>query len=311
MQTISLLSALPIIADPVIIDGTSQPGFAVGAPVIELNGASAGSFTNGLHITAGGSTVRGLVINRFFNNGILLLTNGGNVIEGNFIGLGADGATDLSNAANGITVSTGSNSNTIGGTTAAQRNVVSGNSINGITLAGGVSANIVRGNYVGTNAAGTAPVANDENGIELNNASGNTIGGTAAGAGNLVAFNTTDGVTVTNGTGNSILSNSIHSNGTTANHLGIDLNGDGVNPNDANDADTGANNLQNFPVLASGHFGGRQHDRHRHVQLDALDQQLPARVLLERDVRRVGQRRGAHFLRLDHGQHGCERQRDD
>src|SRR6266542_7047742 len=56
LQTIAPLSALPTITDPVIIDGTTQPGYA-GAPLIELNGANAGSGADGLSITAGNSTV--------------------------------------------------------------------------------------------------------------------------------------------------------------------------------------------------------------------------------------------------------------
>ena len=84
-QTIALDSALPTISNPVIIDGTTQPDFA-GTPIIQLNGINAGAGVNGLTIDAGGSTVRGLVINRFFGSGIELRTLGGNVIEGNFIG---------------------------------------------------------------------------------------------------------------------------------------------------------------------------------------------------------------------------------
>src|SRR6185295_17059681 len=84
-HTINLTSALPTIGEAVIIDGWSEPDFA-GTPVIELNGASAGAGADGLHITGGGSTVRGLVINNFSGDGIELATNGGNTIVGNIIG---------------------------------------------------------------------------------------------------------------------------------------------------------------------------------------------------------------------------------
>src|SRR5205823_12114985 len=57
-------------------------------------------------------------------------------------------------------------------------------------------------------------------------------------------------------TGNAIRGNSIFSNGTTAQHLGIDLGTNGVTANDAGDGDTGANNLQNFPVLTSASMVG-------------------------------------------------------
>src|SRR6185295_12404892 len=90
VQTINLLSALPAITDPVIIDATTQSSFS-GAPLIELNGSSAGA-TSGLIINAGNCTVRGLIINRFAESGIDLSTNGGNVIEGNYLGTDITGA---------------------------------------------------------------------------------------------------------------------------------------------------------------------------------------------------------------------------
>src|SRR5262249_22766180 len=80
--TISPTSALPTITDPLTIDGTTQPGFG-GSPIIELNGTVAGGAANGLNITAGRSTVRGMVINRFGQNGILLAESS-DLIEGNF-----------------------------------------------------------------------------------------------------------------------------------------------------------------------------------------------------------------------------------
>src|SRR4029077_7943506 len=84
VHTIAPASALPTITDPVIIDGTTQPGYA-GAPLIEIAG-SAASIATGLSITGGGSTIRGLTINRFTGNAISITVNGGNLIERNFLG---------------------------------------------------------------------------------------------------------------------------------------------------------------------------------------------------------------------------------
>src|SRR5262249_2061830 len=95
VHTISPASALPAITDAVTIDGYTQPGASpntlnVGdnaVLLIELNGANVSS---GLIITGGGSTIRGLVINRFGSqgdDGVVLLKSDSNVIAGNFIGL--------------------------------------------------------------------------------------------------------------------------------------------------------------------------------------------------------------------------------
>ena len=89
-------SAWPVITAPVIIDGTSQgadqPNFN-GTPLIVLSGVQAGSGAVGLDITGGNSTVKGLVINRFGGDGIDLTTNGGDVVEGDYIGTDATGTS--------------------------------------------------------------------------------------------------------------------------------------------------------------------------------------------------------------------------
>ena len=83
---------------------------------------------------------------------------------------------------------------------------------------------------------------NAKNGVIIvSSAAGNTIGG------NQIFANEADGVRVQSDTGNSVLSNKIFGNG----GLGIDLDPDGVTSNDTDDPDTGANNLQNFPVISS------------------------------------------------------------
>ena len=121
------------------------------------------------------STIRGLAINSFDVTGINILSDN-NVIEGNFIGTNAAGSAALGNSY-GIYVLNGQY-NTIGGTTAAARNVISGNTAEGIYI-NAANFNTVAGNYIGTNAAGSAAIANDI-GIYCYFSSNNTIGGTTA-----------------------------------------------------------------------------------------------------------------------------------
>ncbi|HBE67073.1 MAG TPA: hypothetical protein DDW52_02890, partial [Planctomycetaceae bacterium] len=121
VHTINLTSALPYINDTVIIDGTTESDFS-GTPLIELNGASAGSSTDGLTLDtgSGGSTIRGLIINRFGGDGIRIDTgSNNNTIVGNYIGVTASGNTAAGNGWAGVYLV--SNSNTIGGSTAADR----------------------------------------------------------------------------------------------------------------------------------------------------------------------------------------------
>src|SRR5262249_17248606 len=199
VQTISPVSALPTITDPVIIDGTSQPGFA-GTPLIELDGTNAGG--SGLMIDAGGSTVKVLIINRFSGDGIVLENSGGDTIVGNYIGTDATGTLAQGNAFNGIGVF--SDNNTIGGTTNADRNVISGNgnmpasSRNGIEIHG--SGNLVQGNFIGVDVTGAHALGNLRSGVVLFSSS-NTVGGTVAGAANVLAANTESGVYIQQLTG--------------------------------------------------------------------------------------------------------------
>ncbi len=265
-HTIQPLLALPPVTDPVVIDGYTQPGAspntnppALGTNAvlqIELDGTNAGN-VNGFTISAGNSTVRGLVINRFSFNGISLITNGGNVIEGNFIGVDATGSASLGNG-RGVFIFRVPD-NRVGGKMPGARNVISGNS-SGVWLQdAGATANVVEGNLIGTAADGINPLGNTFDGVIFTRggpvvgASDNIVGGMASGAGNTIAFNGRVGVFIQVGsTKNAVLSNSIFSNG----GLGIDLLIPfGVTPNDVGDGDTGPNNLQNFPVLTSAFKG--------------------------------------------------------
>ncbi|HEY5640818.1 MAG TPA: hypothetical protein VIW01_12305 [Dehalococcoidia bacterium] len=176
----------------------------------------------------------------------------GNTLLGNYIGTDVSGAVDLGNVAEGVAIS-GAPDNTVGGTSAAARNIISGNGGNGVSIAGAASGNKIRGNNIGTDLTGTLSLGNTSNGIYIwNGASNNTIGGALAGSGNTIAFNGGDGVHVVSGSGNLIDPNSIQANG----GLGIDLGVDGVDTNDALDADAGANDLQNHPVLTSALISG-------------------------------------------------------
>jgi hypothetical protein len=182
VQTISPITPLPALTQPTILDATTQPGYT-GTPLIELNGTSAGTPATGIHITAGNSTVRGLVIDSFNGNGILIDTNGGDVIQGNYIGTDKTGATAAPNTGNGIQIIAIPN-NTVGGAASAMRNTISGNSGEGVRIDGTLATgNVVRGNYIGTDVTGSNAVGNKASGVYIRRAPGNSV------IGNLVSGN--------------------------------------------------------------------------------------------------------------------------
>ncbi|HVK09195.1 MAG TPA: LamG domain-containing protein, partial [Gemmataceae bacterium] len=159
LQTITPLTALPTIIDPVAIDGTTQPGYA-GYPLIEVRGDSAGAAADGLTVTAADSTVRGLAINRFAGSGVRIsgAAATGNVVAGNYLGTDAAGTAAAGNGAHGVLVTDGASNNTVGGAAAADRNVISGNAGDGVRVTGS-AGNTVSGNYIGANALGTGTPA--------------------------------------------------------------------------------------------------------------------------------------------------------
>ena len=244
VQTIALSSALPEITQTITLDGTSQPGYA-GTPLIELNGNSAGPAAHGLAISAGNSLVRGLIINGFTGSGIYLSGAGNNIIAGNFIGTDSTGVSSSGNQQSGITVTAGSNDNLIGSSNPGEGNVISGNGLNGIHLLDAQRTQIV-GNLIGTNASNTGAIGNVSNGIHLDsNTAATLIGGMPAADANVIANNSSGILSTTTAGGNSFLGNSIFNNL----QLGIDLAGDGVTSNDPLDADSGTNDLQNYPAI--------------------------------------------------------------
>ena len=224
-QTISPTTALPAIAQPVTVDSTADFGNI-------LDGTSAGLAANGFAISASGVTIKGLEIDSFTGAGISI-AGSNNTIGQNQIGTG------LGNGGAGIAIASGTG-NAIGGSAGA--NTIYGNTGAGITIAS-------NGNVVTANTIGDFGSPNGGDGVTISGtAANNQIGGVANGDGNQIVGNGAAGVAVTGtGTGNPIVGNGIAEN----TDLGIDLGTAGVTANDTLDPDTGANNLQNFPVLAT------------------------------------------------------------
>jgi len=292
------------------------------------SGANLGTF-NGL--SASNITIANNAISGNAGEGIYFNNSSNNLIEGNFIGTDATGHAQLdrfqnsltANGGDGITLDHNAGGNTIGGTSAAAGNVISGNNGNGVSVQTGpgasadlfesnvigvdafgaadgnggdgmyvvsgavtvgspgagnvISSNfgyglaltgggaVVLGNFIGTDSTATKSLGNAQDGIYITS-SGNTVGGTAAGAGNVIAFNGTGGigagVDVFTDTANSSRGNSIFSNATLGISLGTDATVDStghitVTPvlNDSA-GHTGPNNYQNFPVITSVNGNG-------------------------------------------------------
>ena len=198
---------------------------------------------NGIGISTTGNTIGGVsangpngIGNLISGNatGIFLLTSttGGNVIQGNYIGTDLTGSVAIPNTASGIQVGGGPN-NTIGSSVAGGGNVISGNNQNGIYIVGPTATlNQVQGNFIGVAANGTSPLGNTLNGVSLNGAGNNMVGGTsflgpAPAFGNVIAYNGSvlgpNGVQVLGASNDGILSNRIYSN------FGIGINTNGGN----------------------------------------------------------------------------------
>ncbi|HEY2411328.1 MAG TPA: right-handed parallel beta-helix repeat-containing protein, partial [Pirellulaceae bacterium] len=226
LQTINLSGPLPTIANPVTIDGYTEPGAlrntsAIDDPdpalrgfngklLIEINGANV-TGGNGLTIAVpnGNVKISGLVINRFHGNGtpgqgngILVQQSNGVFLAGNFLGTDSTGSTSLGND-RGIFVN--ASPTTIGGTTPADRNVISGNNLQGVQLA--AVSNTVQGNLIGTSSSGKSAVPNGGDGILVTSAA-NTIGG-PGGARNVVSGNKTNGINLFNATSTTVQGNLI------------------------------------------------------------------------------------------------------
>jgi hypothetical protein len=230
----------------------------------EIGGASSnlisGNSNYGVEISGAGTSKNAVTRNQIGTNadGTAAL---GNQNYGVLLYMGASsnniGDPVQSNAGNqiggnafGVVITGGAHDNTVGGVASGAGNLISANAEIGVWVIGsGTTGNTVEGNRIGTDATGLVAAPNWQGVLIEGGASSNTIGGTAAGAGNVIAFNHAAGVVVgeSDSVGNAIRQNSIFSNGA----LGIDLGGDGVTPNTPRGPHTGPNNLQNYPTLSA------------------------------------------------------------
>jgi len=214
--------------DGVHIWGSGTNGNQIKGNYIGTNAAGDVALPNGedgvaIYAGAHDNLVEGNVISGNAESGVYIRDSGtdGNQIKGNYIGTNAAGDAKVPNGDEGVVISFGPQQNTIGGTTASEGNVISGNSGGGMYLCcSGTDRNVVIGNYIGTNASGANLGNGMSPGVEIAfGAQHNLIGDVAPGAGNVIAFNGGRGVLVSvpnaqgvATVGNTIRGNSIHSN---------------------------------------------------------------------------------------------------
>lgn len=252
--TITLASALPSPTVQITIAGNTAPGYAVNAPTISIN---AGNNIWAILINAPGganSIIRGL--NIFNASGSCIEVNGVNTvtIDQCLLGTNATG-TAIAAAGNGnFGISLiNSDNNTI------SNNVISGMDVHGILINVTSDDNIIRGNKIGTNAAGSAAIANLVHGIEINNNSQRTIiGGALAAQRNIISGNGQIGVQVINSPSPQFINNYIGINaagtGALANSFhGIFLNG------------SASSQIINNVISGNGIFGLLIHDCNSHI----------------------------------------------
>jgi titin len=187
-------------------------------------------FAGAIDNTVGGTVAgAGNVISGNGQNGVYLSDSGttGNVVAGDFIGTDPNGWRAIPNY-NGVLIQDGAADNTIGGTSDAARDVISGNNWDGVHMVNGASDNVVEGDFLGVNADGTAALGNAQSGVAIfAGASDNTIGGTASGSGDVISGNDSNGVYISDSgtTGNVVAGDLIGTDSagmdSVPNHVGV------------------------------------------------------------------------------------------
>ncbi|QSB00441.1 DUF4347 domain-containing protein [Methylomonas sp. EFPC1] len=228
------------------ISGMIDLGNANSGITIESSGNTIGGTASGAGNLISGNSYSGVFINGESADN--------NIVQGNIIGTDVSGNASLANSWDGISVIGGADNTIIGGTTAAARNIIAGNTEAGIYISdSGTTGTTVQGNYIGVGADGVTALGNGMQGVAIeNSATSSLIGGTAAGAGNIIANNDVGITVVGTSSSNVFLENSIYGN----TRLGIDLADDGATANDAGDVDSGPNSLLNTMVLTRAVVNG-------------------------------------------------------
>ena len=236
-------SALPEISTPMVIDATTQQGFAassaargalfgwktdlvtpatetcpLASPVVQIEGAQAGEETSGLTVTGGNTSILGLAIVSFTANGIQLKGGGNNIVDLNY--LGTDGFEDLGNTERGLFIEE-SDGNRVGLVDdplailagCLPRNVISGNRFQGVYVVRS-EENRIEGNQIGTDTFGPTALPNS-NGVAVFDSTRTTI------RGNLISGNQRNGVQIVSSINGLSFDNSV-----VANMIGTDLSGE-------------------------------------------------------------------------------------
>ena len=185
--------------------------------LIGTNATGTAAIANGRHgiviyngpqgtLIGGTGTGQGNIISGNTSYGVIVdgangTTTTGTIIVANYIGTNLAGTAAVANGGGGISLFGGARSTTIGGTTAAHRNVISGNNGPGINISGATTQTItVAGNYIGLGADGTTIVANTGHGVSINNSAfNNTIGGLTSASRNVISGNGGFGVYIASG----------------------------------------------------------------------------------------------------------------
>ena len=246
--TIQPGSALPTIIKTVFIDGYSQAGAIAGTLLIELDGTNAGDDVDGLKLTGKDSYVRGLAVNRFNGNGVVLEGSGGQLIEGNLIGTDTGGTTDHGNGGAGVYINGAPG-------VVLRNNVISGNDSHGVSISGsGATGTSIYDNFIGTNAAGTADLGNTASGVHVSGARDTVI------LKNIISGNDSHGVSLTgSGTRDTLVAENYigtNSNGTSLGNTGSGIHiGDNARDNLVEDNTIANNGGDGVTVISNSATG--------------------------------------------------------